>query len=143
MTRIATLQPPRMKHRGKRDPSMLILGGLEGRRKEMIPALFRIAGDREIRHVDITRSPDALDPARLGDYVLIFVAFEFYKAHEPFFRMLPDSLRSRITVLSRPADFPSVAPEMRSACFCSGLKSLLPREEASLLDHHHGPEESR
>jgi hypothetical protein len=143
MTRIATLHPPEMKHRGKHVPSMLILGPLGPMRKEMIPALFRIAGDHEIRHVDITQSPDALDPERLNGYALIFVAFDYYKDHETFFSLLPESLRSRVTVLARPSDFPAVQADLKRACFCSGLKALLPREEAQVLDHHHSPEEPR
>ncbi len=143
MTRIATLHPPGMKLRGRHVPSMLILGRLGEKQKDIIPALFRIAGDHEIRHVDITRSQEALDPERLRDYMLIFVAFEFYRDNETFFQELPESLRGRITVLARPSDFPSVAQEMKSACFCSGLKSFLPREEAQVLDHHHTPEEPR
>ena len=145
MTHVAKLHrsPSGEERKGKHAPSMLILGVLGEKQKEMIPALFRIAGDHEIRHVDITRSPDALDPERLKGYTLIFAAFEFYKAHEAFFQLLPDSLRSRITVLARPADFPSVVPDMKCACFCSGLKSLLPREEAQILDHHHSPEKVR
>jgi hypothetical protein len=121
---------------------MLVLGPLGPKRKEMIPALFRIAGDHEIRHVDVTQSPDALDPERLKGYALIFVAFDFYRDHEPFFALLPESLRSRITVLARPSDFPSVGGEIKCACFCSGLKALLPREEAQILDHRHSLEEN-
>lgn len=143
MTRIAKLHPPGMKLRGRHVPSMLILGRLGEKQKDIIPALFRIAGDHEIRHVDITQSQEALDPERLRDYMLVFVAFEFYRDNEAFFRLLPGSISSRITVLARPSDFPSVAPEIRSACFCSGLKSLLPREEAQILDHHHAAEEPR
>lgn len=145
MTRVAKLHrtPSGRELRGKHAPSMLILGRLGAIGKEMIPALFRIAGDREIRHVDITQSPDALDPERLRRYALIFVAFECYKANEAFFELLPDSLRTRVTVLARPSDFPAVRPDMQCACFCSGLKALLPREEAHLLHRHHPPEENR
>lgn len=142
MERVAKLHrvPSGRELRGKRVPSMLVLGRLGERQKEIIPALFRIAGDHEIRHVDITQSPDALDPERLKDYELVFVSHEFYRAHEDFFRLLPESLRSRVTVLARPSDFSSVGGEIRCACFCSGLKALLPREEAQIFDHHHTPE---
>lgn len=145
MVRVAKLKrpPSETELRGKHVPSMLIIGPLGPLRREMIPALFRIAGDHEIRHVDVTESPDALDPERLKGYALIFVAFEFYREHEAFFGLLPESLRSRITVLARPSDFPSVDGEIKCACFCSGLKALLPREEAQILDHHHSPGESR
>ncbi len=122
--------------RGKRSPAMLILGSFPKRLTDLIPALFRIAGDHEIGHVDITRSPEAVDLKRLGGYTLVFVAFEFYRDNESFFRTLPESIRNRITVLAKPADFPSVAPEIKCACYCSELKALLPREEAQLLDHH-------
>jgi len=64
------------------------------------------------------------------------VAFEIYRDNESFFRMLPESIQDQITILSRPADFPSVAPEIKCACYCSELKALLPREEAQLFDHH-------
>ena len=143
MTRIAKLHPPGMKVRGRHVPSMLILGGLGDKQKDIIPALFRIAGDHEIRHVDITQSQEALDPERLRDYMLVFVAFEFYRDNEAFFRLLPESIGSRITVLARPSDFPSVDPAIKSACFCSGLKALLPREEAGVLDHRHSSKELR
>jgi hypothetical protein len=145
MARVAKLHrvPSGSELRGKRVPSMLVLGRLGEKQKEIIPALFRIAGDREIRRVDITQSPDALDPERLKDYELVFVSHEFYRANEDFFRLLPESLRSRVTVLARPSDFSSVGGEIKCACFCSGLKALLPREEAQILDHHHPPEEAR
>ena len=145
MIRVAKLHhpPSGLDLRGKHVPSMLILGPLGEMQKEMIPALFRIAGDHEIRHVDVTQSPETLDPERLKGYALIFVAFEFYREHRAFFLLLPESLRSRITVLARPSDFPSVDGEIRCACFCSGLKALLPREEAQVLDHRHSPEENR
>ncbi len=145
MVRVAKLHHPPSGNelRGKRVPSMLILGPLGEMQKEMIPALFRIAGDHGIRHVDVTQSPETLTPERLKVYTLIFVAFEFYREHRAFFLLLPESLRSRITVLARPSDFPSVDGEIRCACFCSGLKALLPREEAQVLDHHHSPEENR
>jgi hypothetical protein len=142
MSRAAKLHrvPSGSELRGKRVPSMLVIGRMGEKQKEIIPALFRIAGDHEIRHVDITESPDALDPERIKDYALIFVAFEFYKEHEAFFALLPESLRSRVTVLARPSDFSSVGGEIKCACFCSGLKALLPREEARILDHRHSPE---
>lgn len=142
MVRVAKIyHPPNgSERRGKHAPSMLILGPLGPMQKELIPTLFRVAGDHEIRHVDITHSPDVLDPERLRGYALVFVAFEFYRANEAFFRLLPNSLRSRVTVLARPSDFSSVGGEIRCACFCSGLKALLPREEAQIFDHHHTPE---
>jgi hypothetical protein len=142
MSRVAKLHrvPSASERRGKRVPSMLVIGRMGEKQKEIIPALFRIAGDHEIRHVDITQSPDALDPERLKDYELVFVSHEFYRAKEDFFRLLPESLRSRVTVLARPSDFSSVGGEIKCACFCSGLKALLPREEAQILDHHHAPE---
>jgi hypothetical protein len=145
MSRVAKLHrvPSGRELRGKRVPSMLVLGRMGEKQKEIIPALFRIAGDHEIRHVDITQSPDALDPERLKDYELVFVSHEFYRANEDYFRLLPESLRSRVTVLARPSDFSSVGGEIKCACFCSGLKALLPREEAQILDHHHSPEEAR
>ncbi|NPV05366.1 MAG: hypothetical protein HPY67_11600 [Syntrophaceae bacterium] len=145
MVRVAKIYhpPSGSERRGKHVPSMLILGPLGPLQKELIPALFRIAGDHEIRHVDITHSPDVLDPERLRRYSLIFVAFEAYRDNEPLFRLLPDSIRSRITVLARPSDFPSVSGELRCACFCSGLKALLPREEAQILDHRHVPDETQ
>jgi len=132
--------PSAGERRGKRVPSMLVIGRMGEKRKEIVPALFRIAGDHDIRRVDITQSPDALDPERLRGYALVFVAFEFYRANEAFFRLLPNSLRSRVTVLARPSDFSSVGGEIKCACFCSGLKALLPREEAQIFDHHHTPE---
>jgi len=122
--------------RGKHKPSMLILGSFEKLKHDLIPALFRIAGDREIGHIDIRSSPETVDLKQLTGYTLIFVAFEIYRDNESFFRMLPESIRDRITILSRPADFPSVAPEIKCSCFSSELKALLPREEADLLDHH-------
>ncbi len=122
--------------RGKLAPAMLIMGQLGKLQKELIPALFRIASDHEIGHIDIVPSPEMVDPKWLMRYTLVFVAFEFYRDHEAFFRMLPGSVQNRITVLARPADFPSVAPEVRCACYCSGLKAILPREEAQLLDYH-------
>ncbi len=142
MSRVAKLHrvPSGRGRRGKRVPSMLVIGRMGEKQKEIIPALFRIAGDHEIRHVDITQSPDALDPGRLKDYELVFVSHEFYRANENFFRLLPESLRSRVTVLARPSDFSSVGGEIKCACFCSGLKALLPRDEAQILDHHHTPE---
>jgi hypothetical protein len=127
--------------RGKHKPSMLILGSFEKLKHDLIPALFRIAGDREIGHIDIRSSPEAVDLKQLMGYTLIFVAFEIYRDNESFFRMLPESVHDRITILARPADFPSVAPEIKCACFSSKLKALLPREEAQLLDHH--PESSK
>ena len=145
MVRVAKLQrsPSGGEIRGKRAASMLILGQLGAMQREMIPALFRIAGDHEIRHVHITQSPDALSPDRLKGYAMVFAAFEFYRAHEESFRLLPESIRSRVTVMARPSDFPAVDPEIKCSCFCSGLKALLPREEAQTLDHHHSPEENR
>lgn len=142
MSRVAKLHrvPSGGERRGKRVPSMLVLGRLGEKQKEIIPALFRIAGDHEIRHVDITESSDALDPERIKDYELVFVSHEIYRANEDFFRLLPESLRSRVTVLARPSDFSSVGGEIKCACFCSGLKALLPREEAQILDHRHTPE---
>jgi hypothetical protein len=122
--------------RGKHKPSMLILGSFEKLKHDLIPALFRIAGDREIGHIDIRSSPETVDLKQLTGYTLIFVAFEIYRDNESFFRMLPESIHDRITILARPADFPSVAPEIKCACFSSELKALLPREEADLLDHH-------
>jgi hypothetical protein len=119
--------------RGKRKPGMLILGRFEKLQHELIPALFRIADDHEIGHIDVIPSPEAIDLKRLVKSTLVFVAFEYYRANESFFRLLPESVRSRITVLAGPSDFPSVAPEIKCACFCSGLKGLLPRDEAQLL----------
>ena len=86
--------------------------------------------------IDIISSPEAVDLKQLTGYTLVFVAFEIYRDNEAFFRMLPESVQDRITILSRPADFPSVAPEIKCACYCSELKALLPREEAQLFDHH-------
>ena len=122
--------------RGKHKPSMLILGSFEKLKQDLIPALFRIATDHEIGDIDIIQSPEAVEMKRLMEYTLIFVAFEIYRDNDSFFRMLPESIQDRITILSRPADFPSVAPEIKCACFCSDLKALLPREEARLFDHH-------
>ena len=121
---------------GRHKPAMLILGSFEKLKHELIPALFRIAGDREIKHIDIRSAPDAADLKQLTDYTLIFVAFEVYRDNESFLRMLPESVRERITVLARPADFPSVTPEIKCACYSSELKSIVPREEAMLLDPH-------
>ncbi|MGE5800025.1 MAG: hypothetical protein ACM337_06830 [Syntrophaceae bacterium] len=129
--------------RGKHTPAMLIMGQLGKLQKDLIPALFRIASDHEIGHIDIVPSPETVDPKRLTRYTLVFVAFEFYRNNEAFFRMLPESIQNRITVLARPADFPSVAPEVRCACYCSGLKAILPREEAQLLDYHPGADAPR
>jgi len=145
MIRVAKIYHPSSggELRGKRVPSMLILGPLGPMQKELIPALFRIAGDHEIRHVDITHSPDALDPERLKGYALVFVAFEVYRDNVPFFRLLPDSLLSRITVLAGVPDFPSVDPEIRCAYYSPALKALVPREEAQILDPGHSPEEDR
>jgi hypothetical protein len=126
----------RREMRGKRKPSMLILGSFEKLKQDLIPALFRIATDHEIGDIDILQSPEAIDLKRLMRYTLVFVAFDIYRDNESFFRMLPESIRDRITILSRPADFPSVAPEIKCACYCSELKALLPREEAQLFDHH-------
>jgi hypothetical protein len=136
--RAASLHRPQFGRelRGKRMPAMLIMGSLGKMQKELMPALFRIAVDHEIGHIDITQSTDALDPKRLMGYTLIFVVFEIYRDNDSFFHLLPESIRNRITVLARPSDFPSVAPEMKCACFCSELKALLPREEAQLLDYH-------
>ena len=126
----------RREMRGKHKPSMLILGRFEEMKQELIPALFRIAGDREIGHIDIRSSPEVVDLKQLEGYTLVFVAFEIYRDNESFFRMLPESIQDRVTVLARPADFPSVAPEVKCACYSSELKALLPREEVQLLDHH-------
>jgi hypothetical protein len=41
--------------RGKRKPSMLILGSFEKLKQDLIPAFFRIAGDHGIAHIDIIR----------------------------------------------------------------------------------------
>jgi len=145
MIRVAKMYhpPSGSELRGKHVPAMLILGPLGPMQKELIPALFRIAGDHEIRHVDITHSPDALDPERLKGYTLIFVAFEVYRDNVPFFRLLPDSILSRITVLAEIPDFPSVDPEVRCACYSPALKALVPREEAQILDPRHSPGEDR
>jgi len=132
----AEIMPSRRELRGKRKPSMLILGSFEKLKQDLIPALFRIATDHEIGDIDIIPSSEAVDLKRLMGYTLIFVAFEIYRDNESFFRMLPESIQDRITILTRPADFPSVAPEIRCACFCTELKALLPREEAQLFDHH-------
>ncbi len=121
---------------GKRAPSMLILGSFAKLKKDLIPALFRIAGDREIKHIDIKSSPQAITLTQLRGYSLIFVAFEIYRDDESFFRMLPENILERVTVLARPADFSSVAPEIKCACYSSELKTLVPREEAQLLDPH-------
>jgi hypothetical protein len=129
----------RREMRGKHKPSMLILGSFDEMKQELIPALFRIAGDREIGHIDIRSSPEVVDLKQLEGYTLVFVAFEIYRDNESFFRMLPESIQDRVTVLARPADFPSVAPEVKCACYSSELKALLPREEAQLLDHHPPP----
>ena len=126
----------RREMRGKRKPSMLILGSFEKLKQDLIPALFRIATDHEIGDIDIIQSPEAVDLKRLKGYTLVFVAFEIYRDNESFFRLLPESIQERVTILSRPADFPSVAPEVKCACYCSELKALLPREEAQLFDHH-------
>jgi len=115
---------------------MLILGSFEKLKQDLIPALFRIATDHEIGDIDIIQSPEAVALKRLMEYTLIFVAFEIYRDNESFFRMLPVSIQDRVTILSRPADFPSVAPEIKCACYCSELKALLPREETQLFDHH-------
>jgi hypothetical protein len=133
----------RREMRGKHKPSMLILGSFEKLKQDLIPALFRIAGDHGIGHIDIRPSPEAVDLKQLKGYTLIFVAFEIYRDNESFFRMLPESIQDRITILSRPADFPSVAPEIKCACYCSDLKALLPREEAQLLDQHTTPAKPR
>lgn len=124
--------------RGKRKPSMLILGSFEKLKQDLIPALFRIATDHEIGDIDIIPSLEAVDPKRLMRYTLVFVAFEIYRDNESFFRMLPESNQDRVIILARPADFPSVAPEIKCACFSSELKALVPREEAQLLDPHPG-----
>jgi len=121
---------------GRHQPSMLILGSFEKLKQELIPALFRIAGDREIKHIDIRSAPDAADLNQLTGYTLIFVSFEIYRDNESFFRMLPESVRERVTILARPADFPSVTSEIKCACYSSELKSIVPREEAQLLDPH-------
>lgn len=122
--------------RRRRKPSMLILGSFEKLKRDLIPALFRIATDHEIGDIDIIPSPEAVDLKQLTGYTLIFVAFEIYRDNESFFRMLPESIQDRITILSKPSDFPSVATEIKCACYCSELKALLPREEAQLFDHH-------
>jgi hypothetical protein len=132
--------------RGKRKPGMLILGRFEKLQHELIPALFRIADDHEIGHIDIIPSPEATDLKRLERSTLVFVAFEYYRSNELFFRLLPESVRNRVTVLAAPSEFPSVAPEIRCACFCTGLKGILPRDEAqrlhlSALAAHRQPDE--
>jgi hypothetical protein len=132
----------RREMRGKRKPSMLILGSFEKLKRDLIPALFRIATDHEIGDIDIIPSPEAVDLKRLTGYTLIFVAFEIYRDNESFFRMLPESIQDRITVLAKPADFPSVDPGIKCACYCSELKALLPREEAQRL-HHPAPVKPR
>ncbi|HET6490974.1 MAG TPA: hypothetical protein VFG28_14565, partial [Syntrophales bacterium] len=81
----------RREMRGKHKPSMLILGRFEEMKQELIPALFRIAGDREIGHIDIRSSPEVVDLKQLEGYTLVFVAFEIYRGNESFFRMLPES----------------------------------------------------
>jgi hypothetical protein len=43
--------------RGKHKPSMLILGSVAKLKRDQIPALFRIATDHEIGHIDIRSSP--------------------------------------------------------------------------------------
>jgi hypothetical protein len=126
----------RREMRGKHKPSMLILGSFAKLKQDLIPALFRIASDHEIGHIDIRPSPEAVDLKQLMGYTLVFVAFEIYRDHESFFRMLPESIQDRVTILARPADFPSVTPEIKCACYSSELKALLPREEAQLLDPH-------
>jgi hypothetical protein len=139
----AEIMQSRRELRGKRKPSMLILGSFEKLKQDLIPALFRIATDHEIGDIDIIPSSEAVDLKRLMGYTLIFVAFEIYRDNESFFRMLPESIQDRVTILSRPAEFPSVAPEIRCACFCTELKALLPREEAQLFDHHTAPAKPR
>jgi hypothetical protein len=129
--------------RGKHKPSMLILGSFAKLKQDLIPALFRIASDHEIGHIDIRSSPEAVDLKQLMGYTLIFVAFEIYRDNDSFFRMLPESIQDRVTILARPADFPSVAPEVKCACYSSELKALLPREEAQLLDPHPEPAKTR
>jgi hypothetical protein len=114
---------------------MLILGNFERLRHELIPALFRIAEDRAIGHIDMIVSPDETDLQWIEDSPLCFVALEVYRENEHRIRGLPESVRDRIIVLAKPADFPAVAPEIRCACYCTELKSLLPREGASLLEH--------
>jgi hypothetical protein len=137
-----TMQSSR-ESRGKRKPSMLILGSFEKLKHDLIPALFSIATDHEIGDIDILQSLEAVDLKRLMRCTLVFVAFDIYRDNESFFRMLPESIQDRITILSRPADFPSVAPEIKCACYCSDLKALLPREEAQLLDQHTTPAKPR
>jgi len=85
-------------------------------------------------------SPDALDPGRLEDRERVFASHEFYRASEDFFCLLPESLRSRVTVLARPSGLSPAEEEIKCACFCPGLKSLPPREEAQILDRLHTPE---
>jgi hypothetical protein len=115
---------------------MLILGSFAKLKQDLIPALFRIASDHEIGHIDIRSSPEAADLKHLMGYTLIFVAFEIYRDHESFFRMLPDSIQERVTILASPADFTSVARDIKCSCYSSELKTLVPREEAQLLDPH-------
>jgi hypothetical protein len=131
----------RREMRGKHKPSMLILGSFAKLKRDLIPALFRIATDHEIGHIDIRSSPKTVDLNQLMGYTLVFVAFEIYRDHESFFRVLPESIRDRVTILAKPADFPSVAQDIKCACYSSELKALLPREEAQLLDPH--PETSK
>jgi hypothetical protein len=133
----------RREMRGKHKPSMLILGSFEKLKQDLIPTLFRIAGDHEIGHIDIRSSPEAVDLKQLMGYTLVFVAFEIYRDHESFFRMLPESIQDRVTILAQPADFPFVAPEIKCACYSSELKALLPREEAQLFDHRPDSTEPR
>jgi hypothetical protein len=125
--------------RGKHKPSMLILGSFEKLKQDLIPALFRIATDHEIGNIDIIPSLEAVDLKRFMRYTLVFVAFDIYRDNESFFRMLPESIQDRVIILARPADFPSVAPEIKCACFSSELKALVPKEEAQLLAPHPEP----
>jgi len=129
--------------RGKHTPSMLILGSFAKLKRDLIPALFRIATDHEIGHIDIRPSAEAVDVKHLKGYTLIIVAFEIYRDHESFFRLLPESIQDRVTVLAQAADFPSVAPEIKCACYSSELKALLPREEAQLFDRRADSTEPR
>jgi hypothetical protein len=122
--------------RGKRKPSMLILGSFDKLKQDLIPALFRIVTDHEIGDIDILPSPEAVDLKRLMRYTLISVACEIYRDNESSFRLLPESIQDRVTILSRPADLPSVAPEIKCACYCSEWKALPPRDEAQLFEHH-------
>jgi hypothetical protein len=57
--------------------------------------------------------------------------------------MLPESIQDRVTILAQPADFPSAALEIKSACYSSELKALLPREEAQLFDRRPDSTEPR